>query len=309
VSSGAVARWGKREAREDGEEGGEGGSAVVAAPGGADAQGRQVGERAHDEAAREGAEHVRGDEEGADALEDEVDADLGLRGRVDDARGELGLGEPAEEPGVERWVDGALEDHEGLAGEVGESELGAAGEAVGAGDDERPAALEQGADGEGVVVDREVEEADLERAVAQAGEDLGGVKVAGLEDDGRIELAQGAHGPGDEGRVPVFEITQANAPAGEVGERAGLRLGLGDRGEDAAGVGEQGGAGGGEADARVALEQPGVEVGLELGQLLAERRLGDRQAQGGAAEVELLGEGDDRAQVAELHDGSKCSRS
>ncbi len=298
----------RREPREGREHGGEGRGAVVAAPGGADPQRGEVGERAHDEAAGEGAQDVGGDEEGADALADQVDADLGLGGGVDDARGDLGLGEPAEQPGVERRVDGAVEEHEGLAGEVGERELGAAGEGMGAGHDERPAALEEGADGEAVVVDREVDEADLERAVAQAGEDLGGVEVAGLEHDRRVELAQGAHGAGEERRVPVLEITQANAAAGEVGERAGLGLGLGDGGEDAAGVIDEGGADRGEGDAGVAIEQANVEVGLELGELLAQRGLGDGEAQGGAAEVQLLGEREDRAEVAELH-GPESSRS
>ena len=94
---------------------------------------------------------------------------------------------------------------------------------------------------------------------------------------------------------------RANAAARQVGERAGRGLGLRDGGEDAAGVVDEGGADRGEGDARLALEQADVEVGLELGELLAQRGLGDREAQRGAAEVQLLGEGEDRAQVAELH--------
>jgi hypothetical protein len=54
----------------------------------------------------------------------------------------------------------------------------------------------------------------------------------------------------------------------------------------------------------VAIEQASAEVSLELGELLAERGLGDGEAQGGAAEVELLGEGEDRAEVAQLHGGA-----
>ncbi len=68
------------------------------------------------------------------------------------------------------------------------------------------------------------------------------------------------------------------------------------------------GAGRGEGDAGVAVEQADVEVGLELGELLAQRGLGDGEAQGGAAEVQLLGEREDRAEVAELHE-SESSRS
>jgi hypothetical protein len=53
----------------------------------------------------------------------------------------------------------------------------------------------------------------------------------------------------------------------------------------------------------MALEQASAELGLELGELLAQGGLGDGEAEGSAAEVPLLGERDDRAEVAELHGG------
>ena len=60
---------------------------------------------------------------------------------------------------------------------------------------------------------------------------------------------------------------------------------------------------GGELDAAAgALEQPAAQLGLERADLLAERRLGDVQARRGAPEVQLLGDGDEIAKLAEFHD-------
>ena len=75
-----------------------------------------------------------------------------------------------------------------------------------------------------------------------------------------------------------------------------------DRGEDLAAALEQHLAGGRELDAaRGAVEQRLAELGLEAADLLRERRLRDVQPLGGAAEVPLLGDGDEVAQVPELH--------
>ena len=61
-------------------------------------------------------------------------------------------------------------------------------------------------------------------------------------------------------------------------------------------------AGGRELDAaRGPVEERLPELGLEAADLLRERRLRDVQALGGAAEVPLLGHGDEVAQVPELH--------
>ena len=61
-------------------------------------------------------------------------------------------------------------------------------------------------------------------------------------------------------------------------------------------------AGGRELDAaRGAVQQRLPELGLEAADLLRERRLRDVQPRGGAAEVALLGDGDEVAQVPELH--------
>ena len=52
--------------------------------------------------------------------------------------------------------------------------------------------------------------------------------------------------------------------------------------------------------AAVAREQIGAERLLELVDLVAQRRLGDVEACGGAAEVELLGDGEEVAQQTRL---------
>ncbi|OCB46953.1 hypothetical protein A5721_12415 [Mycobacterium vulneris] len=63
--------------------------------------------------------------------------------------------------------------------------------------------------------------------------------------------------------------------------------------------GQQRGAGRGEGDgASVPVEQLHLEVALERLDLLRERRAGDPQTLGRAAEVQLLGDGDEIAQLA-----------
>ena len=61
-------------------------------------------------------------------------------------------------------------------------------------------------------------------------------------------------------------------------------------------------AGGSELDAaRGPVEQRLAQLGLEAADLLRERRLRDVQPLGGAAEVPLLGHGDEVAQVPQFH--------
>ena len=65
---------------------------------------------------------------------------------------------------------------------------------------------------------------------------------------------------------------------------------------------EEGAAGRRELDPSLRpVEQCDAELLLELAHLLAERRLRDPHAGGGAPEVQLLGDGDEVAEVAELH--------
>ena len=72
--------------------------------------------------------------------------------------------------------------------------------------------------------------------------------------------------------------------------------------QDPARLDEQGRAGLGEGDAAVgAVEQPHAELGLELADLLADRRLRHVQALRGAAEMQLLRDRDEVPQVSQLH--------
>ena len=52
---------------------------------------------------------------------------------------------------------------------------------------------------------------------------------------------------------------------------------------------------------RAAPEQQDADFFFQLGELLAERRLGDMQFFGGAGEILLLGDLDDVLQLAEFH--------
>ena len=90
------------------------------------------------------------------------------------------------------------------------------------------------------------------------------------------------------------------------GLAAARRLGGGervvDRAQRRAGGFEQGLAGLGELDAPCrAVEQRHAELPLESRDRGAQRLLGDVHAAGGAREVQLLGDGDEVAQVPQLH--------
>lgn len=70
--------------------------------------------------------------------------------------------------------------------------------------------------------------------------------------------------------------------------------------------GQQFPAGGGERDpSRFAAEQRVADPLLQAADLLAQRRLGDAQLRGGAAEVEFLGEHDERVQLREGEFGAR----
>jgi hypothetical protein len=65
---------------------------------------------------------------------------------------------------------------------------------------------------------------------------------------------------------------------------------------------KEGLAGVGQCDrAAVASEQRESQVSLEQPDLFGERRLGDVQQLGGVREVQLLGDGDEVPQVAQMH--------
>jgi hypothetical protein len=78
-----------------------------------------------------------------------------------------------------------------------------------------------------------------------------------------------------------------------------------DGGEDRPGVLEEALAGGQQAHAsRGALEQGGAELVLEAADLPGQRRLREVQAPRGAADVLLLGDGDEVVELREAHAAS-----
>src|SRR5262249_10327707 len=114
--------------------------------------------------------------------------------------------------------------------------------------------------------------------------------------------AKGAHDRGQElvrDRADVADREPAGLAArGAPGQVGGALR----RGQGAARLAEEGDAGVGQAAPAVrAIEQADAELVLERADLLAERRLRHVQAGGRAREVQLLGDGDEVAEVAELH--------
>ena len=76
----------------------------------------------------------------------------------------------------------------------------------------------------------------------------------------------------------------------------------GDLGEDAPGVGQQPFARLGELHtARLAAEQLHLQLGFQCPDLLAQRRLLHAEPLGGAGDVAFLGDGDEVAQVSQVH--------
>jgi hypothetical protein len=149
-----------------------------------------------------------------------------------------------------------------------------------------------------------VHEGDVHLPGRQPREVRAGVADDRLEDDRGEPLAEGAdgerHRPG--GRPGRVADPESGRPV------AGLacRLhGVGNGLADAAAPLEQDAAGLGELDAAATNEQLHPELSLEGEDLLAERRPADLEALGGPAEVQLLGDGDEVAQLSKLHGGPR----
>jgi hypothetical protein len=156
-------------------------------------------------------------------------------------------------------------------------------------------------DGQVGRLDGRPDDADVERPRAQAGELCVDRELAQRQRDPGALRPEAPHRGGDEGHgggLDEPERQVAGLAAGGAARRREPLLRLGER---AAGVGEERGAGRGERHRpRAAGEQLGADHRLEPPHLLAQRRLGDADAFGGAAEVQLLGDGDEVAEVAKL---------
>lgn len=141
--------------------------------------------------------------------------------------------------------------------------------------------------------------ADVQRAVHDPAERLTGVRLA-LQD--QFDTGQfGADRPGEHGQCGVAagagEADGDPAHLAEVGGLHGAAYG-GRLGEQMPGRSEQRLPGGGEPDrAGRPVEELHTQVPLEQPDLLAQRRLGDVRAFGGAAEVQFLGDGDESGEM------------
>ncbi|ANZ41521.1 hypothetical protein BBK82_41800 [Lentzea guizhouensis] len=158
------------------------------------------------------------------------------------------------------------------------------------------------------VLDRWSQQRQVDPAGQQGLDLVGGEHLAAEgEVDLRQLLAQGAGEGGQQavGRGPHAADHQTALQPG--GDPAGLGRRVVHGGQHGAGAVEVDGAGAGELDlAGGAVQQGHAELGLQLLDLLGQRRLGHVQAFGGAAEVPFLGDGDEVAQVAEFHGIDTC---
>ena len=128
----------------------------------------------------------------------------------------------------------------------------------------------------------------------------------------QLEVRQlGPHALRDAGEHVVGRrADEAHAdPAGPArGEQSEIGGGAVQGRQDLAGAVLQQPARLGELDpTRGPVHQPDADLVLELPQVLRQRRLGDVQPGGGAAEVAFLGEHGERPEVAQLHGVSLCA--
>lgn len=192
----------------------------------------------------------------------------------------------------------AGEKDERMGAELGEAD-GAFGEVVGDDGDERVGPGEVSSD-VGIFI-AAADEAEVGGAGGDRLEDGAGghfveaeIDVGELAAEGADDLREATEhegrGGGD-GELALF--SGGGAADGLEGEIRFGEDGAGAVAEEFASGGEAGGAGG-------AFEEAAVEAGFEDLNVAGERRLGDVEAESGAAEVEFFGDGEKVAEVAEF---------
>lgn len=142
------------------------------------------------------------------------------------------------------------------------------------------------------------QQADVDGPLAQGGQLRRGGHFPDVQPHGGKPFAEGSQQAGQDGQSQGGGEAdpQASGPSGA--DLAGRRQAVRDAGEGLPGGGKQFPASGGEGDvSRLAAEQRMADLVLQAPDLLAQRRLGDAQAGGRAAEVEFLGEYDERVQL------------
>ena len=192
----------------------------------------------------------------------------------------------------------AGEEDEGMGAELGEAD-GAFGKVIGDDGDEWVGPGEMGVD-VGVLV-AAADEAEVGCAGGDRLEDGAGghfveaeIDVGELAAEGANDLREDAQHEGRGRRDGELALFSGGGAADGLERQAGFgEDGTGAIAEEFAGGGEAGGAGG-------AFEEAAVEPGFEDLNVAGEGWLGDVKAKGGAAEVELLGDGEKVAEVAEF---------
>ena len=148
-----------------------------------------------------------------------------------------------------------------------------------------------------------VQDADVDALVAEGVDLLARIHLEEREPDVRLVHPEEAEHVGEDAR-PGRGLDEADAEPPRLAARGALRgahatLGLREREPR---LGEKGVAGGRELDAAcMAFEERRADLALQVADLPAQRRLRDVESPRRAAEVQLLGDRDEVAKVAELH--------
>lgn len=214
-------------------------------------------------------------------------------GREEGGNGGLVLGE----------IGAAVAD-EGFTDQLAQGEAFLPGQGVAGGD----------GDAEGVAIDlvkaqaaelalaRAGGEGDVETVFAEAGEHFGSGEIVQEDADlghGGLIAAEDAGEDLDGEGWGVADVEFAGFSPGEGADGGHGLIGAG---EDGLGFGDEKATSLGETDGlRTALEKRDAEVILEIAHLTADGGLSDVQAGGGAGDILLFGDGDEVAEVAELH--------
>lgn len=159
------------------------------------------------------------------------------------------------------------------------------------------------ADGEKRIRRRIVEEARIDPAIMDAFELLQSAQAVQDQANAGITVPEG-HDRRRDDAVPGRDLDEAELENARFAPRHGLRFAdrMAKVGQDLAAMREKGPAGDGKLHpTRQPVEQGHPEFGLQQLDLPAERRLGDADTLGGAAEMLLLGHGDEISDLSQIH--------
>ena len=189
-------------------------------------------------------------------------------------------------------------------GEILEREVRAPREPVARGQGGRHLLVQQGMHGQPLRIDETgTDEGDVEPLVAHRRQQVARAALFQHEGDVGSLAAELADGACDQ-RMERRRGREAHGDAAGLAARgaAGLHGGAFDRGQDRLGIGQEGTAGIGQADAaRMAQQQRRADLALQRPDLLAERRLLHVQLLGRARDMAFVRDGDEVAEVSQFH--------